>query len=299
MNKFVDALFNNDCIQATWRNSSTFIYKERTDECNCKSRVLLRQSLLVMSISLAIAGNVEAVLIDSFDDGNDNGWSHIDNTTSSPWGPAIFDASSGSYTLATTGIVSANPAGISDTFGSQWTGSSDPQFSNGFFRAKMRANTEGTLFFLILRQTGGNGYAFGGATAQNTFFISRVDNSVNVPLQELSPPPSPIAVGQDWIVEAGAVGSQLSLKVSCDGQMEPAAPQLSLIDPTYSSGRFLVSARKDSAYQGTGQVSATFDDIVFTVPEPSACLLLMMALGGMAISARRRTKGPAVQAVRA
>jgi hypothetical protein len=250
------------------------------------------QSLLVIGISLAVARNVDAVLIDHFDDGNDNGWSHVDNTTSSPWGPGVFDASSGSYTLATTGVVPANPAGISDTFGSLWTGSSAPQFSNGFFRAKMRANSEGTLFFLMLRQTGGSGYAFGGATAQNTFFISRVDNAVNVPLQELSPPPSPIAVGQDWILEAGAVGSQLSLKFWRDGEMEPAAPQLSVIDPTYSSGAFLVAARRDSAFQGTGQVSATFDDIVFNVPEPSSCLLMMMMFAVSLIPTRRRRKGP-------
>src|SRR3990172_5161733 len=215
-------------------------------------------------LSLAVAGNVEAVLIDNFNDGNDDGWSHIDNTTGSPWGPGIFDANSGSYTLATSGIVAEDPFFISDTLGSQWTGSSAPQFSNGFFRAKMRANTEGTSFFLILRKTGGSGYAFGGATNRNTFYISRVDDAVNIPLQELGPPPSPITAGEDWIVEAGAVGSQLSLKVWRDGEMVPTAPQLAVIDPTYSSGMFVVSARKDWAFQGTVQVSATFDDIVFT-----------------------------------
>lgn len=243
-----------------------------------------------LAAAMCVGASADAVLIDNFDDGNDNGWSHIDNTTGNPWGPGIFDASSGSYTLATTGTLSEAHT-LHDTFFSEWAGSSDPQFANGFLRAKMRANAEGTSLFLILRRSGGGGYAFGGATNQNAFFISRVDNAVNVPLQELNPPPSPIIAGEDWIVEAGAVGSQLSLKVWRDGQMEPAAPQLTVIDLTYSGGTFLVGARRDSPFPGTSRVSATFDDIVFTVPEPSSWLLLMMTFAVSLIRARKRRTG--------
>jgi RNA polymerase sigma factor (sigma-70 family) len=224
-------------------------------------------------VGLGSQARANTIFFDNFSDGNDAGWSHIDNTVGSAWGPGVFDAS-GSYTLATTGNVSATPPAISDTLFSEWSASSAPQFSNGFLRAKVRANTEGTSFFLILRRTGGSGYAFGGTTGQNDFYITRVDNTVNIPLVEV-PPPSPIVAGEDWILEAGAVGNQLSLKFWRDGAAVPAAPQLTVVDSTYSSGPFLVGARKDSAFLGTGRVSATFDDIAFRVPEPSAALLMI------------------------
>ena len=211
-------------------------------------------SLASSSAAVFRGASADTSLIDNFDDGDDNGWVHVDNTVLSPWGPGIFDASSDNYTLATSGVVSEDPFGISDTLFSEWTGSSAPQYANGFWRARMRANMEGTLFYLILRRSGGNGYAFGGATDQNSFFISRVDDAVNIPLQELNPPPTPVIPGEDWIVEAGAIGSQLSLKVWRDGDAIPDAPQLTVIDPTYGGGTFLVGARRDTAFQGMSQV---------------------------------------------
>jgi hypothetical protein len=253
--------------------------------------VTLRRLLVVFFIDLAVARSVDAELIDNFNDGNDTGWSYIDNTTSSPWGPAEFDASSGGYTLATSGDVSANPPGVSDSLFAEWTSSAAPQFSNGFLRAKVRPNTEGTSFFLVLRRTGGSGYALGGATSQNDFYITRVDNGVTIPLASATPL-SGIVAGQDWILEAGAVGSQISLKYWPDGETPPAIPQLTVSDSMYSSGPFLVGARRDNAFQAAGRVSVTFDDIVFRVPEPATWILLLATWACFLFSARSERKQP-------
>lgn len=232
--------------------------------------------VLVFLVAVVPSSGETVLFFNDFSDGNDNGWGHVDNTIS-PWGPGVFDASSGSYILETTGTVPENPPGISDTVFSLWDVASDPRFDNGFLRAKVHANTDGTTFMLLLRVTGGNGYAFSGDT---NFSISRVDSAASTRLQELDPPPSPIVPGEDWIIEVGAVGSRLSMKVWRDGDLEPQTPQLIAVDSNYSEGSFFaVGVRKDSAFQEAGQVSATFDDVTFFIPEPSTLLLALVTLG--------------------
>jgi hypothetical protein len=228
---------------------------------------------LALSVSLAsVAGVVGLVATFArasphsyydFRDGTDLGWTQVDNTDG-PWAPGVFEATSGSYVLATSNAVSATPGGITDSLFAIMDESSDPQFSNGYLRAKVRVDTRGTRFMLLFRVNGANGYAFSGAPIANNFEINRVDNAASVVLKQIDSLRPGIAVGETWIVEASAVGSRLPMKFWRDGEAEPAEPQLSTIDSRYTQGRIAIGVRKDHALREAESIRAVFDDIAFT-----------------------------------
>ena len=113
-------------------------------------------------------------LIDDFNDGNDDGWTHIDTT--GDFGPGIFDASSGSYNFMSTKIV---PMGSVGGLNSTWDASSDPFYSDGFMRATVRANNDTMIVALLMRadEPAGNWYWFGAnaVAGHNRFFYHRSD----------------------------------------------------------------------------------------------------------------------------
>lgn len=94
----------------------------------------------------------------------------------------------------------------------------------------------------------------------------------------------PVNVGDDWIVEFGAVGDELSLKVWRPGEPVPDDPQETIFDTTFTSGMFGVAA---NTLGQTLPLGATFDNIFFTVPEPSSFMLLGVATMGIAWVTRR------------
>ena len=107
-------------------------------------------------------------------------------------------------------------------------------------------------------------------------------------LDSFSDPQMEFTVGEDWIFEAGAVGNQLSLKVWRDGDPEPAVPQLNATDSAFSSGIFGLGTAAATAAPEPGIVSATFDDVFFTVPEPASWLLGALCVAGLVTHRMRR-----------
>ena len=107
--------------------------------------------------ALATQAPAQTILIDDFNDGNVDGWTTFDSTVGRRgpfrYGPGIFDASSGAYHLETTGIVPVGAPGNGRLW-STWDQSSDPTFSNGFVRAKVRVETDETIVSLALRGSG-------------------------------------------------------------------------------------------------------------------------------------------------
>ncbi|MCK4341042.1 MAG: hypothetical protein KAY37_04885 [Phycisphaerae bacterium] len=210
-------------------------------------------------------------LIDDFDDGNDDGWTHFDTLEGTPWGPGIFDAGTGEYVLASGGVV---PADELKVLVSVWDASSDPSYREGLLRATVRSETDCTNVNLMMRNTGDFeaglfGYVFVADLAGGMgFYIMRTDGWAGGEhiLGQLDPGEYPFALGEDWIMEGGAVGSRLSLKVWRVGGPEPDAPQLVVADDTYNDGQFSVIA---SSYWSTEcHVCGAFDDIYFTPARP-------------------------------
>ena len=209
------------------------------------------------------------VLIEDFDDGNDDGWTRHDNTIAEPWGPGVFDATSGSYHLENDSL--ASPGGGSGLLAT-WDGSADPVYSNGFWRAKVRADSDDTFLALALRTTAStpqslDAYLF-GAAADGSFAIQEIFDSGargSILARETE---QQLTSGEDWILEAGAVGNVLTLKYWQDGEPEPATPQLTATSSAFSSGLFGVEANVTGNLPMDGLASATFDDIYFQPPLP-------------------------------
>ncbi len=70
-------------------------------------------------------------------------------------------------------------------------------------------------------------------------------------------------IGREYIMEAGAIGSFLELRMWPLGDPRPELPQVSYTDYTYAPGVNGIAG----AAVSDGDLSATFDDISF-VPEP-------------------------------
>jgi hypothetical protein len=101
--------------------------------------------------------------------------------------------------------------------------------------------------------------------------------------------PFEYAPGQDWNVELGTVGNQISAKVWRVGDSEPPMPQFSMTDPDPIIGGMIgISSDKTLGVSVPARADATFDDIVFIgVPEPSSLLLILMGLAAWTLGRRK------------
>lgn len=230
-------------------------------------------------------------MIDDFNDCDDVDWTHHDLTGPGS-GPGQYNLVPTSpegceYNLASTGPI---VPGTGDSVISSWTASLPPSpFDNGYLRAKVRAETDTTFVFLVMR---GNvdeltSYEFGAIPATGEFVLFATEGGIRG-LDSFYDPQMEFTVGEDWIFEAGAVGNQLSLKVWRDGDPEPAVPQLNATDSAFSSGIFGLGTAAAIAAPEPGIVSATFDDVFFTVPEPATISMLLLAGLALLNVTRRR-----------
>ena len=230
----------------------------------CTTMVLAGIALLLVPAGVASA---QWTLIDDFNDGNDDGWTRIDLSVGKPWGPGTFDASSFAYHLLGGGVV---PEGESGFMASIWDASSDPLYSDGFLKAKIRTDDETVLVVLGLRFLNvGTWYAFGANAIANRFFLSKIFQYEEV-VNERFFADEPFRAGEDWVIEAGAVGDQLSMKMWRLGDDEPSEPQWTYTDPTPLPPERLGVAAFHWAIEQTpaGRVDVTFDDIYFHPPVP-------------------------------
>ena len=240
---------------------------------------------MVMFFLVAALSNAQMILIDDFDDGNDDGWTHyVLPEADAPWGPGIFDASSGAYNLKTTSEVAVGTAG---GVASVWDASADPSYTDGYLRATIRSESGGANAALWLRANPVDGGTyiftttiFGGldvwdCTVAGCRYLGGREGIG-------------FTRGEDWIMEAGAVGDVLSLKMWREGDPEPDLPQFNFRDSANSTGQFGVWSFIGSNWQEPAQANAFFDDIYFTpIPEPSSALLIGLGFLGLAVGRRR------------
>ena len=114
-----------------------------------------RLSLLFGAV-LATSASADSILIDDFNDGNDDGWMHIDSTVGRSWGPGVFQVeghdADKEYRLQGSGFVPLTEDGA--FLASQWEASSDPIYSHGFVRARLRTDEEDTFAAVVMRTSG-------------------------------------------------------------------------------------------------------------------------------------------------
>ena len=110
----------------------------------------LATSIVVLVALPGLPGQVSADLIDDFNDGDDVGWTHFDGLAGTPWGPTIYDPTSGQYVISSTEPLP--PLSYLVPTGALWTESiGDPAYSSGFLRTLIRANNDATSLAAVMR----------------------------------------------------------------------------------------------------------------------------------------------------
>ncbi len=217
------------------------------------------------------------------------GWTLVDLSAGQPWGPGDYDPSSGALRVYHSGselVPPGTPFATTAMFG-LWNTSTDPLYSNGYLRAKIRTDEPQNSTSILLRAnlatvTAYNLFGFTKPPASmpeldGMFFMSKFVNGVetNIWLSGIEYLP-----GEDWNVELGAVGNRITGKVWKVGDMEPALPQFDWLDPDPILGG-MIGIVSDKALGNTipARADSTFDDIVFfAVPEPNSLILFLVGL---------------------
>lgn len=205
--------------------------------------------LAVMALLASVT--VQAELLDDFADGDDVGWTRFTLPDGLPG--AQWDAGSGAYHLWVDGS-----APLSAAVCSYLNITNDPYYSEGYWWAVVVRKTDisTTQVFMRGEFAPRNAYGFGwypesGLTIQLVAGGGGVvlgnDDSF---IQE---------VGVWYMLEAGANGGELELRMWPVGEARPELPQVSVTDYTYPQGANGIVAQASSA----GALSASFDDVCF------------------------------------
>jgi protocatechuate 3,4-dioxygenase beta subunit len=234
---------------------------------------------LLLVVALTTQAFSQTILIDDFNDGNADGWTTFDWTVDQPWGPGTFDVGSGALHLEGAGLVPDSGGGYPSVLGARWEPASDPVFTDGFLRAKIMVHELGGAAGIWLRGGGhinepgsGHSYGFFGYTTWNgipgngRFFFGRYNENASA-FETPLPDNLSFGVEEEWYIEAGAVGDQLSVKVWRVGDTEPESPQWTRTDTTHRTGGFGVAAFVGGSWTQPARTSATIDDIQFRFPE--------------------------------
>lgn len=238
----------------------------------------------VLSALLVVScvASAPAALLDDFADGDDSGWTHMDVLSAYGLGHTDYDASGGTYQIASSIALPPLPSLIGT--GSFWTASAaDPYYSEGYLRMRFSTDNGISNPFGTMRMNPlvGNYYCFFAIPEDaGTIGISKVTGLVES--DDLVSMTFGITPGEWYWMEAGALGNTLSLKVWAAGDPEPDTAQLTVVDDAFAVGALAVGMYKFAG--DSGVISSQFDDVTF-VPEPSSLLLMLVA--GAALSRRR------------
>ncbi len=217
-----------------------------------------RIGLLAGIVGAAVAfqgpGYSQNTLLDDFEDGDDAGWEHVE-------APGIFEVVNGRYRLATPDAIPVGPIGGFVT--AKLTASEEPQYSDGYFRAKIHANTMGTSMNMTLRASFNSvglsfGYNFYANSALGEIGVERLGG----PYQLLGSISNSFKARQTWTLEAGVVGNVISMRAWKEGDVEPSEPQLTVRDATYAQGSFVL-LNMASFHALPTIVDGVWDDITF------------------------------------
>lgn len=241
--------------------------------------------------------------IDNFDAGPSENWVWFDtniefnldgtpridetgNLVPRAWGPGTIGVADGAINLGTASPVppldppqSPPDPAFFDTFNSGLLGGSwgpsatDLTFSNGLIRALVRADDGSNVDLLLRGQADFSSYVMSGITSfEEVHFSLTGPTGVAryVPIPDLK-----FTANEDWWMEFGAIGSELTLKAWKASESEPAEPQLTLTDETLPFGAIGISASVSNNNIGSATATNSFlDDVTFTHVLPESLLPL-------------------------
>ena len=229
----------------------------------------------ILSTAIIGIGSVSAVaqeFYEDFSDGLGPNWITLDTNAEQPWGPGIYDTSSGSLNMMTTSevpIITPYSVLTSGFMAGIWAPSlGDPAaYSNGIYRMQFRTDSDADPS-MLLRGDPETFTAYDFAAGEGNFAIWLFVGGEGQRLATM--PGVDFNQGEDWWMEAAAFGNQLWMKVWKDGTQEPASPQLTITDSTLTVGGFGIGVGLGEDDLEPAIVNATFDDVSFVVPEPAS-----------------------------
>ena len=224
----------------------------------------LKNRLANIVVLLVLMPNAHGqTLIDDFHDGDDEGWTQY--LISGQGG--TFDPTTGEYNLSTPDLV---PVGTFGGISAYWDESIEPHFVEGLWRVTARANSEGTGVGVMLRgdpSLGVNGYLIN--TSMRGRFQLRNCTGGSCPTIAASNP-GLFTLEDDWVIEAGVIDDQITVKAWLEGDPIPDEPLLTYFDDSHAAGQFGVVAFIGLNWPEPARVDATFDDVYFISDEPIA-----------------------------
>jgi hypothetical protein len=208
--------------------------------------------------ALMLAAGARADLLDDFSDGDDAGWVRFTMPANLPGA----DWNAGTFVYRLSVVERDTPGGSS--VGSYLDLTNDPYFRNGYWSATVVRETDNSTTHVFMRGEFATKNAYGFGWYPDTgLTIQRVANEIGEILA--NDPGFVQEVGAAYILEAGAFGPDLELRMWPVGSARPVLPQLEYADPTYTWGANGIVAQAYSE----GSLSATFDDVCFSPPCPA------------------------------
>ncbi len=244
-----------------------------------KSKFLLISGALCNALLVLATPVSGQVIVDDFNDGNDVGWTRIQPLNQFAPGLATFNFPSGGYQISSG--ASPNPGAL----GAARAGSYRGDASYGDFRisvdlvnwgnnASQAVGILGRLGTPGLQTT--SGYAF-TVSLNGSIDITRVTMEAGTGIAT-GTIGGPLNLAVDYQLVFTGVGGLLTGTIYDAANPSTPLQSISVTDTTYASG-FGGLLIFDSSAGGNQPASATFDNYRSSVPEPSAVVLGLAALG--------------------
>ena len=203
------------------------------------------------------------MISDNFDDGDADGW-----VAHKVVYEGLREVTNGAYRLATVESVPVGDLGhIISRF------ESESPIGDGYLRAKVSANTQGTSAAIAFLTDGDSPdyYVFNGSSEGGGLNLFRSNGRQflpNLPDSDLRGSIRGLPrfqAGDEWWLELGVVDGLVSVKAWQDGTNAPREPQFSFLDANpHPITEISLAGWISTNWPSPVRVDATFDDVTFT-----------------------------------
>jgi hypothetical protein len=228
---------------------------------------LVRTLVCLFTVFGAINIACSQRLIDDFTDGVDDGWAKNTDGLAGGHASGRWAVEDGVYRLSSTRPVDPSEPGL---IGANWGLKEPTMLGEGVLLAKVSPQSQGMVTGVILGSLPLDDvgpfedyYFFAGSTYSHNFFGFRCENELSC--SGIGEFPAPIAVGDEWWMEAAVADGKVSLATWLDGDDRPDEPQLVYNDRNmFTPQQFGIGGWIASSSGSPAVIDMTFDDIYFT-----------------------------------